>query len=95
MSVQFPPQFKNFWSESGIKKAFVSEIKARNNHDCPNCGGVGTLHTFVAHEGPYKSPSTDISKASHFFDGAWWVGSSYSANCPVCQGHGQVKTNGR
>ena len=95
MSIQIPHQLKELINGGGIKKAFITDPTGANGRNCLNCAGVGIMYLFLAHEGPYKSPSTDLSKVSHFFDGAWWVGSSYSANCPVCHGQGQIKTNGR
>jgi hypothetical protein len=84
MSKQFPAEFQSIWQQPGIKAAFVSENAPLLPSDCENCGGLGFLSTFVASDGPFKSPSA--TGANHYDDGKWWKGSTYTAVCPVCHG---------
>lgn len=87
----FPPEFKIVWKQAGIKAAFVSELRRVNPYECENCGGAGLMTTFIAADGPFSTPGTKNGKAMHYHDGKWWVGNTYSANCPVCGGKGRIE----
>lgn len=84
--MKFPVEFQEAWNRTDTKAAFVSEIKPMLPSECMNCGGLGFLATFVATEGPYKSPSPKHKEISHFDGEHWWVGETIAAECPVCKG---------
>lgn len=95
MSKQFPPEFRSILKESGIKKAWISDVAPVSLTACENCGGVGSFYLFVATKGPFESPPAAYSKVvthSDIIGGriVWWSGKSYSYPCPVC-GKGLVQ----
>jgi len=91
---QFPKIFKELWKAPDTRASFVSEIAPLNPHDCENCGGVGSLYTFIATKGPFNSPGM-MTEVSHWHNDKWWVGKHHSAPCPVCQGTGNNGNQGK
>lgn len=89
MTIQFPPEFQTYWKMPGTKTAFVSEIQPKRPADCGNCGGVGTMVTFCARQGPFDNVPVGASVVAHYANGKWWGGSNFSASCPVCKGTGR------
>ena len=94
----YPKSFRMRAKGIGVKKTFVTDVPITSDYDCPNCGGVGSMTLFCASKGPYQSPWGPGSKdkdgefMSNRWDGsAWWVGTNYSDECPVCDGLGQAK----
>lgn len=84
---QFPPEFKTMWASPLTKAAFVNDAQPFNPGHCENCGGLGAMMTFIASKGPFDHPGM-YGEVSHWYNGWWWVGKSYEATCPVCQGSG-------
>ena len=88
MSIKFPPVFQTYWKMAGIKAAFVTEAQPKHPGECSNCGGIGTLTTFCATQGPFDNPPGG-KLIAHFGNGKWWGGANYSAICPVCNSTGK------
>lgn len=87
----FPPEFTSIWRQSGIVAAFVSDIVSERPSDCDNCGGTGLCSTFVAFKGPFNNPSSKQGEVSHFHEKKWWIGNTYTARCPRCNGNGTLE----
>lgn len=88
-NLQFPPEFKYYWKDPNTKAAFVSEPLPRHPSDCRNCGGLGTMFTFIAQTGPFDNPPVGKDIVAHWGSGKWWGGKNYTAHCPICKGTGK------
>jgi len=95
MKKQFPKEFAKLWSVPGVKAVFVSDITPINPFDCENCGGAGVMAIFIAKKGPFQAPGSPYSannETSHWDQsaiggrGGWWVGETFTATCPTCNG---------
>jgi hypothetical protein len=86
---KIPADLRMIAQNRDIKKVWYNyPAPSRLVNDCPNCSGWGFMTCFAAIKGPFKGPSSTPGEVSHWADDAWWVGSSYEAPCPVCQGTG-------
>jgi hypothetical protein len=98
MNKKFPYSFISAWSEPGVKAAFITDEQPAKIGGCENCGGWGFFATFIATDGPFNSPTDgrydnatfSFTKVNHFYDGKWWVGTTISDKCPVCNGNGEA-----
>jgi len=93
MSRVYPPRFAEYCKSTSLRGAFVSIIEPLSKHDCPNCGGIGTLVIFLATEGPFDFVPYGkgiIAKSVKIHDvDKWFGGKHVEEMCPVCRGTGR------
>lgn len=97
MDKVFPPEFRQLAKRPTTKAALFSEIAPIGPLDCRNCGGNGKMAIFIAIEGPFESPGCNpYGEKSIKFDGecyngrgGYWLGNTFTFDCPVCHGTGK------
>lgn len=90
MEIKLPKEFTFYFKDPTTRAAFVSENRAITPVDCENCGGAGEMYIFVATAGPLREPPGS-GKIAHYHNGKWYLGQTYAAICPACEGLGKKK----